>query len=311
MSTPVQLQVEPISLPIGWSGSVVTGYHGPLVGGGPAETPPSTQIWIPLLESIVTDPSTLPGYELLKYSGAAELFKVRLSWDTGSIEVVCKRNRTDGFFASILGRLRQSRERRQFELGWSLCRAGIGTAIPLAIIERSTTPRAAWVITRFLAGIVDLDQIALTILPKLSGSRSRCVKHRIIESTVDLFVRLHSLKLHHRDLKATNILLTDCDGAEGGPHAWLVDLEGFRSVVLPSAGRRWQPLVRLAASLLSYESVTRTDYLRFLQAYLARTGAATHDWKARFITLSRRAGNYNRKARRRKTHKLDGYVARC
>ncbi len=69
-----------------------------------------------------------------------------------------------------------------------------------------------------------------------------------------------------------------------------------------------QSVVRLAASLLTYTTVTRSDYCRFLRAYLARTGWPPDAWKEHYHRLSQQANHYVRRARRRKANKLDGYT---
>ncbi len=69
-----------------------------------------------------------------------------------------------------------------------------------------------------------------------------------------------------------------------------------------------QSVVRLAASLLTYTTVTRSDYCRFLRAYLVRTGWPPDAWKEHYRRLSQQANDYVRRARRRKANKLDGYA---
>jgi hypothetical protein len=113
--------------------------------------------------------------------------------------------------------------------------------------------------------------------------------------------------LTHRDFKASNILLDKWDGVGGQANVWLVDLDGLGRRKFAYGVRRWESVVRLAASLLGYTAVTRSDYCRFLQAYLARMGSPRTDWKLHFRKLSRQARDYVQRAGRRKAHKLDGY----
>jgi len=303
-----RVQLEPITLPGGWSGSALTRCQGVAPSfEGEVTLPPASQ-WAALLEPVTTRASSLPGYELLKYSRSGEVFRVRLCWDGGSIDAVCKQSRSEGAIGALLDRVRVSGARRQFNLGLRLLRAGIGTALPLAQFDQSAAPRASWLITRFLANVVDLDQVALTLLPKLDAHRTRLVKNNIIDSVVHLLAQLYEHGLYHRDLKATNILLSDWDAPDREPRTWLVDLEGLRPFGLLRRRRVWRPLVRLAASLLSYDAVTRTDYFRFLRAYLARTERMHRASGPLYLKLGRWATDYVRESRKRKTHKLDGYV---
>ena len=153
---------------------------------------------------------------------------------------------------------------------------------------------------------VDLDQVALALLPRLEPERQRHVKDAIIRALVDLIDRMTKRGIGHRDLKASNILLTHWDSREEPAYAWLVDLEGLRLRGVFGA-RRWQPLIRLAASLRCYSSVTRTDFCRFLRDYLARTGRGRDERRRLLLGLSEETTAYLRKAQRRKTGKLDGY----
>ena len=175
-------------------------------------------------------------------------------------------------------------------------------------MKRRSPHREAWFIAQFVPDLVDLDQVVLRLLPQLGRGRERTVKAAIVAAIVGLLERMERGKLVHRDLKASNILLENFDGVGGPPTVWLVDLEGLHRRRVISASRRWHPIMRLAASLLAYTSVTRTDYCRFLRAYLTRRDKPEATWKRHFRQLAAQADDYVRRARRRKTHKLDGYT---
>jgi hypothetical protein len=90
---------------------------------------------------------------------------------------------------------------------------------------------------------------------------------------------------------------------------YIVDLDGLAPRRWWRPDHRWQPLTRLAASLLAYPSVTRADYARCLREYLARSGDDPAAWRPRFLQLAASAADYARRSRRRKSHKLDGFSA--
>jgi hypothetical protein len=220
--------------------------------------------------------------------------------------VACKHTWETGKWARLLRACRSGALHRQRTRAEALLRCGINTAQPLAIIERRTTGEA-WLTTAFITGLVDLDEVALTRLAQFEAPRQRQVKSSLLAAVVDLCARLETDGLYHRDLKASNILLADWAGRDGPVRPYLVDLDGVLRRSRWRAARRWRPLVRLAASLADYTSITRTDYARFLKAYLAVSGAPSEDWKPRFRTLGKRIDQYVRRARLRKTDKLDGF----
>ena len=303
------LRLQAIKVPGGWSGTVVTewGRDGLLRSDLPGL--PTVADWQSRLSELVSTPSKLPGYQVLKYSNKGEVFRAQLAWGGASLQVVCKRNRVAGVWRRFLALWRRCRERADFDRGLALIRAGIPTALPLAVIERGAFRREARLVTRLIPGTVDLAHVALTLLPQLETERRRAVKNAIVEVLVDLLERLERNGFHHRDLKASNILLTNWDCRKDSVHLWLVDIEGLRRQK-PGGRRRRQPLIRLAASLLDYTAVTRTDFCRFLQRYLARTGVPGDPWKQPFRELAAEATDYVRRAQRRKAHKLEGYEGR-
>lgn len=304
----VQLGVQSLALAGGWSASVVTGVQGFAPSTAAASGLPTTDDWRSLLEAFIRDPAALPGRELLKCSEKGEILRGQLAWSGRSLEVICKRFKVRGFWRRRLATWRPSKERVNFDRGAALLRAGIATALPLAVLERKSPRREGWLITEFLAGVVDLDRVALVLLPQLEPDHQRRVKNAITEAIIDLFERLERHNFGHRDLKASNILLTSWDSRDGPVQPWLVDLEGLLTGAASSERRRRQRLVRLAASLLGYASITRTDYCRFLRGYMARTGTGGASWKSQFRELADQTADYVRRARQRKRGKLDGYT---
>lgn len=312
---PSPLVFTPIELPDGFRGEFLTVCRAPAPS-FPAILP-SADVWRPWLAQLVADPSALPGYSTLKYSKSGEVFRARFAMRHGEpIDVVCRFTRSDGRRHSIFKR--PSRAQRNLRRAVRLLHIGVNTAIPLARIERTTPPRSSWLVTEFVADVVDLDQISLTLLPHLERSALHKVKTGLSEALVDLFTRLDDARLYHRDLKASNILFTHWEGREGPPRTMLVDLDGLHHRRGPSllgrlvrrwnARQRWQPLVRLAASLRDYPSLGRTDFAWFLRQYLSRVGIPTGEWKAHYRRLAREATAYARRSQHRKLQKLDGFT---
>ena len=103
-------------------------------------------------------------------------------------------------------------------------------------------------------------------------------------------------------------MLTNWDGHAGPVKVWLVDLDGLCRLPRFGAARRWKPLVRLAASLQGYSSITHSDYARFLKFFMKRLGIPQTEWKRHYRDLARRADAYVRRAASRKLGKLDGFT---
>ena len=300
-------EVETLRLARGWSALVVTRVDGFTLGAASARGLPAVEDWRHVLETLTDNPAATPGYAVLKYSEGGEVFRGRIAWGGGSLDVVGKRFTMRSFGRRLLAAGQPSKGRVDFDRGLDLLHAGIATALPLAIVERGTPHREVWLITEFVPDAVDLAQVALVLLPRLESDRRRRVKNAITEAIVDLVDRMARHGFGHRDLKASNILLTHWDSRDAPVRPWLVDLEGLRPRRPWSAWRHRRPLVRLAASLLEHPAVTRTDYCRFLHGYLARAGVVREEWKPRYRVLADEAARYVRRAQRRKTGKLDGY----
>ncbi|MBI4718583.1 MAG: hypothetical protein HY763_12310 [Planctomycetes bacterium] len=248
----------------------------------------------------------MPGYSVLKCSHDAEVFRVQLGGKAGPRDVVVKVRRRRGLAANLAARLGSDPARREFQTAVALHAAGVATARPVALLERSTR-RESWLITEYLAGGCDLDQVVLVLLPRLDPARLRSVKSTLVSSLADLACAMQRQGFRHRDFKASNIMVTSWDGASEPPRAWLVDLEGVRCARAATGTRRLTPLVRLAASLLDYASLSHTDYARFLRTYHARSGEPERSWRASFRAIAVEAELYRRRSRGRKTHKLDGF----
>ena len=261
-----------------------------------SEALPSAEEWCEPLSQLMEDAAGMPGAEVLKESRTDRVIRATLSFSRGPIKVVCKQSRSKGGLRAAIARLTGSRTRQNLRRGLRLLCAGVDTALPLAIVERTDGQRAAWLVTEAIPDAVDLDQVALTLLPRLSPSRAHAVKNGLIPPLVETLRRLESHKLRHRDLKASNLLITNWDGSAGEPRIWIVDVDGLRSPWRLSPRARRQPLVRLASSLLGYRTISRCDYVRFLRIYLTDYAGEPDGWKRWFRDIGSQADIYAHRA---------------
>ncbi len=304
----VSYRAQRLELPQGLRGEALT--DGESVG-GLRHRLPSAAAWRQWLEHVAVDPSVLPGYATLKYSKSGEVFRAMVAETSGptggTLQVACRVTHSESYGTTWTA-WRRSRARRNFHRAMALLRAGIDTAIPLAWMERPSTPRTSWLVTAYVGEVVDLDQIALTLLPQMDRRASQKARNGVVDAVVELLVRLDRAGLHHRDLKASNILITNWEGRETRLRPMLVDLDGLHPRRWWSPRERRQPLIRLAASLRDYPGLTRTDFARFLLRYLTQAGRPRAEWKTHFRRLARDATLYAQRSQLRKTHKLDGFT---
>jgi len=269
--------------------------------------PRTPEAWRAPLEALLTDPTQLTGTEALKYSKSTRVYRIQLNVAGLARELIAKQWIVRGMRDRMAGLLGVSRARRSLQRAQWLHEAGVGTARPLAIVEERTK-RCSWLVTETISDPHDLDRIALTHLPNLDRFDTYTCKRAVTQRVAELFVQLRRAGLHHRDLKASNLLLTDMENPDK-LRVWLVDLDGLSRVRVPRGSLKRQPLIRLAASLLSYADITRTDYARFLRIYLDAFPESA-GFKPVFRQLAEAARRYINESRRRKVGKLDGYDGR-
>lgn len=284
----------------GWTGRVLTVRCPSGVTNHTIE-PPSAEAWRDWLGMLVSRGTAMAECKILKTSDSVHVIHTHLPGDGMSrgLAVVAKQSRSH----SPLDSLRPSPARRNFDRGLRLRAAGIATALPLAYLE-CRSPRGSWLITEYLDRVVDLDSFVLTILTRSDSSLTHAHRSAILKSIAALFRGLERAGLYHRDMKASNILLT-LDSKDGAPRACIVDLDGL-SPRRPWRSR-WKPLTRLAASLLQYRVVNATDYTRFLKSYLAAGGEDDSQWRTDFQRMRKDAARYSQAAQKRKRNKLDRY----
>jgi|CXWL01.1.fsa_nt_gi hypothetical protein len=295
-----------ISLGAGWNG-VVLSSPCPSDVSGNVIVAPSVEQWREWLDLLVQDRRRLPGARVLKTSETVEVWETRLPRQCDADEplrVICKQTKLHGVRDAIAGCLRPSAARRNFEQAQVVQKAGIGTAVPLAWLE-CRSPRASWLITEFLDGVVDIDSHVLTVLSRAEVAGNRTHRNAVIGASVQVFRGLERAGLYHRDMKASNILLAPVGEQGKALRACIVDLDGLAAY--RSWRSVWKPIVRLAASLLQYPTVNQTDYARFLREYLIAGGQDRFAWRTHFPRLRKQAARYAQAAQSRKSGKLDGY----
>src|SRR5690606_733935 len=93
-----------------------------------------------------------------------------------------------------------------------------------------------------------------------------------------LLRRLHERRVTHRDLKASNILVSTTDDL-ARPKLWLIDLDGVQTWQTVPEKHRLQNLTRFYVSFHRSPWITLPDRLRFLRIYLGRNFRDRARWK--------------------------------
>lgn len=289
----------------------------------PSKTVPNSEEFCLFLQKLIQNPRSLDGLEVLKYSETVRVYKAKCQTGDTCFEVVCKQSLRRGGWKEWVSRWRGPREWRNFFRGLALLRAGILTARPIAFVECRKGVQQAWLVTEYVSGLADLERVASDFLPRLPADRRTATRMLIIQEVVQLFRKLDESGFHHRDLKASNILVRSVDGSDGPPQVFLVDLDGLSRRRLFRRAAWRQRIVRLTASLEGHPGVTRTDRWRFIRAVVGKCRMAkqecrmsNQEWRMasdedrrRVKELYRKiaidAATYAKRSQFRKTNKLE------
>ena len=268
---------------------------------------PTPDQWPDLLNQLHPDPSTVPGYSVLKFSRSVEVYRVTPTVAGRCFDLIIKRSRRSA--RRLSDYVRGAREHRNFNRALVMRAIGIRTALPLAVLERRAPKRSAYMVSAFVPDVMDLDTIATTHLGRLDWKARVRAKHAIGRAVVNVLGILREHRLIHRDLKASNIMLANWIDVDSAHDIYLLDLDGIHRPRLAFERRQWTMLARLFASLSHCHDVTQTDAVRFLRLYIDTTNAHG-GWRARFLELTTNARRYNHRAkiRKRKLGKLDSFI---
>lgn len=213
-----------------------------------------------------------------------------------SRQVVYKRFANADTKDSLAALVRWTPALRSWVYGHCLRERGLATARPLALLQRKNLGlvRQGYLLMEKLQTAGDLHD-ALSALASLEPVHRQNVLRMRIEQLARLIRELHSRRLAHRDLKATNILLlneedqphdTELQTGTSPPSVGIsspfcfIDLVGVSRRRRVSRQCRVKNLARLHASFCQDARITRTDKLRFLREYLQWGLFGRQGWKS-------------------------------
>ena len=308
MSSPT-IRYAAVEMPGGWRGRVYETAGRPIAGSLATAMEITVREWRDHWPRIMELGFSADAESVIKTSPGGQVARVRIPFQAGPLDLICKQSRPRGLIGRLASVLRASRARMNFVRGNQLLDANVGTAVPLAVMHRRRAGiwRESLLITEAVQGAVDLDRACQVELWRLGGAALYRVKAQLIRSLAQMLAGVLSLGLYHRDMKAPNILVTGLMDDNQPVGAVLVDLDGLRRGGPKSLKRVWQPVMRLNASLQDHPVVTRTDRLRFLQLVLWTVGQQPSTAKGYWRMLDAWTAQFLRRQRSASRGKLSAY----
>ncbi len=250
------------------------------------------------------EPFRRSGVVVLKDSPSSTVIEFDLPVGGATCRVIYKRFAVTRWTDPWAALFRPAPALRSYIMGHGLRLRGLPTPRPLAVWHRTRFGLLyeGYLLTAKAQNAVELPAY-VAALGSFSPVKRRAVLHDLINQAGRLLAALHQRRLSHRDLKGANLLVNDApwfvasrgamessratDKISPRPQIWFIDLVGVRRHDQLTIGRRAQNLARLYASFHGRGLVTRTDLLRFLQAYLGLRWGGASDWKNWYNAVAR------------------------
>ena len=244
----------------------------------------------------IQDDLAKPAAQLLhKSSAGSRVVQLRINLPTGEpAEIICKQGRVDTVKQRLGSWLKGPKEWREFWLGHRLRRLGLPTPLPLACMWRKAgfCHLEGRIVTAFVANALPIDRAVRKLDAAREGRRRSPPLDTLTYKTADVLRTLGDNKLYHRDLKVSNVLVSNC---EDDPQPWLIDLDGVGTEAVSHGPRFRNMLARLVSSLSESTDLGATQHLRALKQLADRTKGA---WKAEWNEIQSTAARLERKQRR-------------
>ncbi|MCI0637454.1 MAG: phosphotransferase [Gemmataceae bacterium] len=274
-----------------------------------------------VLEKFTADPDApfhWPEARVLKDSRSCTVVEFELLVAGQARRVIYKRFKMTSWTDPWTALVRQTPALRSWIQGQGFRERGLPTARPLAVFERTRLGlrRQGYLLAEKIANAQDLHEFLADMQRLSRPERSRLVR-RQIEQVAQVVREMHNRCLSHRDLKASNLLVSRdysrflspfSSNPWGGEQnsllpvfpttIWLIDLVGVRRHRRLARSRKAQNLARLNASFLQSAQITRTDRLRFLRTYLDWGLYGAGDWKTWWKAVERATQEKVRKNQR-------------
>ena len=244
----------------------------------------------------IQDDLAKPAAQLLhKSSAGSRVIQLRINRLAGEpAEIICKQGRVDTMAQRLGSWFKGPKEWREFWLGHRLRQIGLPTPLPLACMWRPAgfCHLEGRIVTAFVANALPIDRAVRKLDAAREGRRRSPPLDILTHRMAGVLRTLGDNKLYHRDLKVSNVLVSNC---EDDPQPWLIDLDGVGTEAMPRGSRFRNMLARLVSSLSESTDLGATQHLRALKQLADRTKGA---WKAEWNEIQSAAARLERKQRR-------------
>jgi tRNA A-37 threonylcarbamoyl transferase component Bud32 len=245
-------------------------HHGDVAGHVVSDLPP--ECLRPFLDD-PDEPFRRAGVQVLKQSPSSAVIALDLPGPDGPRRVIYKRFAVTHWTDPLVALVRRTPALRSYVLGHGLRLRCLPTPRPLGVWHRYRfgLPQEGYLLTEAVPDAIELHEHVRQLLA--AGTKTSRVRLRVlIDQLARLIGTLHHRHLSHRDLKASNVLVSK-------EQLSFIDLVGVMRHRKLRRARRVQNLARLNASSACCPGLTRTDKLRFLRAYLRWGLRGREGWK--------------------------------
>lgn len=219
------------------------------------------------------EPFRRPDVQFLKQSPSSTVIALDLPGDDGPRRVIYKRFAVGHWTDPLVALVRRTPALRSYVLGHGLRLRCLPTPRPLGVWHRYKygLPQEGYLLTELVPEAIELHEFVKQLL-QVGSNVNRHRLRLLIDQLARLIGTLHHRHLSHRDLKASNVLVSN-------QQLTLIDLVGVVRHRKLRRSRRIQNLARLNVSSAACAGLTRTDKLRFLRVYLRWGLRGRHSWK--------------------------------
>jgi len=180
------------------------------------------------------------------------------------VKAVIKRRRSGAGVRGIFRSMGAAHAIRNFIAAVKMKQYGLPVAAPLAAVyhKRFLFCDESIYISEYVEG-TNLHEFLRNM--RAGGEERYWIMRELCGKMAEIFAELHKNNLWHRDAKATNFVVNQ-DG-EGEYQITITDVDGIKQYLSRSEDRQMQGLRQLAASVMGFAGITRTDYLRMFETY--------------------------------------------
>lgn len=215
-----------------------------------------------------------------KIGRATRVAEVELPVIRAGDSLIYKQYYFKGWHESVASVLHPNQATRAWNAGFALLLRELPTPRPLLLIHklRHNVPITSYLLTERVPGAQTITRFLDRHLPGLSTVEQKRVRRGVLRESAMLLRKLHDRRATHRDLKASNILVSPTEDL-AKPQLWLIDLDGVQTWQTVPEKHRLQNLTRFYVSFHQSPWLSRTDRVRFLRIYLARQFHEDGLWK--------------------------------